>query len=354
MPSAPPQLPEVPHFVSQYDTATEFLKDCIHILRTHEESCVVMFAHALGRIEDDSVGHLSNRHRGETSGATVPRRKEAFWLTVWSIAGNTPPILDLVLMCDRWILGDYPIFLWSPYHESQLDPSWLSPRVDQLTRYLFRCVPRERVFAVFGKAALSKEFAAHWSHLASMPTAVDPIYDAILTRCTAETFKDGDGEEPPVGHIVRLAQPQDLIPVTLLCEKFADDSVYYPLSRDDAKVEAMQLIERQQIWVYEVDKTVAAICAAAREGHNATVISKVFTKEELRNQGYAERLVRQVTRHLLFTRNKAAVVLYVGHRNKAQSVYNRVGYAGLCGLPRPPTVEDWLELGFRGGKMGHW
>ena len=57
---------------------------------------------------------------------------------------------------------------------------------------------------------------------------------------------------------------------------------------------------------------------------------------------------------LLFGCGKDCVVLYVGHENNAQRVYDRVGYAGLCGKDKPEGVEDSLELGFAGTNRGHW
>ena len=57
---------------------------------------------------------------------------------------------------------------------------------------------------------------------------------------------------------------------------------------------------------------------------------------------------------LLFDVKKESVVLYVGHENSAQRVYDRVGFAGLCGKHKPDGVEDSLELGFVGADRGHW
>ena len=57
---------------------------------------------------------------------------------------------------------------------------------------------------------------------------------------------------------------------------------------------------------------------------------------------------------LLFEWKKESVVLYVGHENSAQRVYDRVGFAGLCGKPKPEGVEDSLELGLVGSDRGHW
>jgi len=49
-----------------------------------------------------------------------------------------------------------------------------------------------------------------------------------------------------------------------------------------------------------------------------------------------------------------AVTLYVSHGNSAQSVYDRVGFVGLCGKEQPADVEDSIELGFVGTARGIW
>lgn len=57
---------------------------------------------------------------------------------------------------------------------------------------------------------------------------------------------------------------------------------------------------------------------------------------------------------MLFERKKKSVVLYVGHQNDAQRVYDRVGFVGLCGTDKPIGVEDALELGFQNTNRGQW
>lgn len=57
---------------------------------------------------------------------------------------------------------------------------------------------------------------------------------------------------------------------------------------------------------------------------------------------------------LLFDTKRDAVMLYVGHGNSAQRVYDRVGFVGLYGKEQPADVEDSLELGFVGTVRGHW
>lgn len=138
-------------------------------------------------------------------------------------------------------------------------------------------------------------------------------------------------------------------------------------------IEARELILKRQIWVYDAQGDISTICAVTRNTHRVSAITKVYTTPRWRRRGCAELLVRDVTaryvvsettsphdcalirdRRLLFECGKDNVVLYVGHENSAQKVYDRVGFVGLCGKDKPVGVEDSLELGICGTKRGHW
>lgn len=130
------------------------------------------------------------------------------------------------------------------------------------------------------------------------------------------------------------------------------------------------------IWIYESEGEVTSICAVTRNTQNVSAITKVYTTPKWRRRGFAEHLVRNVTRRLvidhhrrylfdtklhprftslLFDCGKRNVTLYVGHNNSAQRVYDRVGFVGLCGKEKVNGVEDSLELGLvTGASRGHW
>lgn len=143
------------------------------------------------------------------------------------------------------------------------------------------------------------------------------------------------------------------------------------MTLEEAVREARDLISKGQVWLYEAAAEIATICVVGRSSPAVSAITKVYTTSKWRRHGFAEALVRYVTRmyvlpsHLagfndsppetsLFACGKNAVVLYVGQDNSAQRVYDRVGYVGLCGKPRPEGVEDALELAFEGAVPGHW
>lgn len=92
-----------------------------------------------------------------------------------------------------------------------------------------------------------------------------------------------------------------------------------------------------------------------RNTDNVATITKVYTLLEHRGHGYAETLVRHVTKEYLKTRQ--VVILYVGHDNPAANVYRRVGYVGLGKESvQVKGVDRWMEVGFDQNKvvLGHW
>ncbi|TFY82137.1 hypothetical protein EWM64_g1867 [Hericium alpestre] len=351
-------------FIVYHDTAADFLSATFPTLRKHEESANIVLAHALKLVGTEAAltgVHFTNEadaysslSQSRSSSPSPSDHTGPFWLTVWSAPSPfITPTLDLVLSCVNWTLGDYPIFLWTPRHPSQVSPSWLMPRLTLVAEHLLDYVPPERVFSVFGMTSLVKYFAKLWTEMTSIRVEAEPFYAAYYTYCTLNTFKDCDAPLP-AGDSIRRARMGDLEGVAQLCKEFADDSVYFPLALDSARVEARELIQKGVIWIYEADGEVTTICAVTRSSQNVSAITKVYTTPKWRRRGFAEHLVRYVTRRLLEC-GKRSVTLYVGHSNSAQRVYDRVGFVGLCGKAKPEGVEDALELGFvTGAPRGHW
>ena len=82
------------------------------------------------------------------------------------------------------------------------------------------------------------------------------------------------------------------------------------LTEEKALEEANLLIQKGQLWVYEVrtelkPPAIACIVAVTRISENVACITKVYTDEEWRKKGCAEKLVSYVTSqygHFLFSR----------------------------------------------------
>ncbi|KAF8274024.1 hypothetical protein EI94DRAFT_1768888 [Lactarius quietus] len=334
------------HSVVHHDSAADFLSATFPTLRRHEESANIVFAHALKLLGGEAAltgCHFINESDvnscSEYRGTSQGQKYEPFWLTVWSSPSPfIPPTLDIVLACVNGTLGDYPIFLWTPKTPAPISPSWLMPRTELLAERLVDIVPPRRVFSIFGMTPLVKSFTRYWSDLVKCPIEPEP------------------GDCPlPSGDNIRRANVEDLAAVARLCKEFADDSVYFPLEIDAAVVEARELTAEGLIWIYESEGEVTSICAVTRSTQNVSAITKVYTTPKWRRRGFAEHLVRNVTKRLLVDCGKRSVTLYVGHSNSAQRVYDRVGFVGLCGKEKVHGVEDSLELGLvTGAPRGHW
>jgi len=188
--------------------------------------------------------------------------------------------------------------------------------------------------------------------LFGIPTEPQPLYAAYYTFCSPQSFRASD-HEVPAGHSIRSATTSDVDSVAQLCKEFADETVFYPLNIDRARLEADEIISRGQMWVYEAKGEIGSICAVTRNSPTVSAITKVYTTPKWRRQGFAEHLVRRVTQRI-FECGKQTVVLYVGYNNKAIRVYDKVGFVGLSGQGRPEGVEDSLELAFVGSNRGYW
>ncbi|KAI0081078.1 hypothetical protein K474DRAFT_1614103 [Panus rudis PR-1116 ss-1] len=350
--------------IMQHDTANDYLAVAYPTLRRHEVSANIVLAHALKRVSTEAAlahYHFSSDQDVEDwissadDSAFIPHHAPgSFWLTLWNTSSTSSlPTLELVLACVDWTLGNYPVFLWTPFLERAASPSWLEPRIIRLIEHLSICVPSERVFSIFGQTPLIKTFARQWSRATGHAIEREPFYSAYFSYCNIHTFQ-GSNATLPQGHRLRRATMADLTQVAQLCKEFADDSVYFPLSFEKALVEARELISKRLIWVYDAQGDISTICAATRNTHRVSAITKVYTTPRWRRRGCAEYLVRHVTSQLLFDCGVDNVVLYVGHENSAQKVYDRVGFVGLCGKDKPAGVEDSLELGFVETQRGHW
>lgn len=142
---------------------------------------------------------------------------------------------------------------------------------------------------------------------------------------------------------------------------------------DRARIEAEEMILQHRVWVYEVMGEITSICAIGRDSPKVAAIIKVYTTAAWRRNGFAEHLLRHVTRRCtsltylhvatfslttmifrLFASGKESVVLNVAYDSGALRIYDKVGFVGLLEQEKPDGVEDMLELGFVGADRGHW
>ncbi|KAH9081584.1 hypothetical protein EDB83DRAFT_2333641 [Lactarius deliciosus] len=279
MPGLTPVRLSANTLVVHHDSAADFLSATFPTLRRHEESANIVFAHAFKLLGSEAAltgFHFTNesdvsswwKQRARTAQSTVARPRvksnEPFWLTV----------------CGT--LGDYPIFLWTPKTPTPISQSWLTPRTELLAEHLLDIVPPQ----------------AYWSDLVKCAIEQEPFYSAYYTYCNLDTFKEAI-DPVPSGDKIRRAGVEDLAAVAQLCKEFADESVYFPLEIDAAMIEARELTAEGLIWIYESEGEVTSICAVTRSTQNVSAITKVFTTPKWRRRGFAEHLVRNITKRFV-------------------------------------------------------
>ncbi|KAF8323778.1 hypothetical protein DL93DRAFT_2049515 [Clavulina sp. PMI_390] len=379
-------------FVAVHYSATDFLDAAEPALarREREGNCILPLAQAY---RDHEIGHnivprkaqtpwerarvlLHPEWRDDLAEFERVAENRQFWLTLWSFPSpaSTEPSLDLILSCTASHIANLPIFLWCSYETSTLTPEYLVPRMTLLVQHLAELVPYERVFSVFAPNLLTKSFAQLWTSKTGANAIAQPYYSAALTYVTRNTLTPTRASRvpslPPLPFVLRQAHRGDAAQVASHCFEFAEDSDF-PIDRPGSIREALHYINNRQMWVCAVEvnghEEIASIVAVTRNTLRNATITKVHTAATHRKRGYAESLVRHVCEHLLFDTNifrrhaldhtgpYEAVSLYVAHDNvAAATVYDRVGFAGLLGKPRPSGVEDVLELGFEGAIKGYW
>ncbi|KAJ4470817.1 acyl-CoA N-acyltransferase [Lentinula aciculospora] len=293
---------------------------------------------------------------------------EDLWITCSSVDLEGNSTLDLVLSCTRSEMGKYPIFIVATVPFSQLTFQFLAPRVYNLVLALERAViSLRRVYSIFAPDIIAHLFAEYWTECTGVAVHDEnPYYSAMLSSCTRESFRNRQETRAHEGvrYNLRPARYSDLRAVAELCYGFAAESKPFVLDEAGASKEAQILIRNEQVWVHETqsgDKfqpQIACLVAYTRNTPTTATITKVMTSPSHRGKGCAQRLVRQVCKHLLYN-GKHSVALYVAHNNKpASRVYHNVGFVGLRPTNDIPIegVERWSEIGFDQSKveLGHW
>ncbi|KZS96200.1 hypothetical protein SISNIDRAFT_483585 [Sistotremastrum niveocremeum HHB9708] len=329
--------------VHSYSSPAAFPQSLWDAFRAHEQDANVIYPHAQKTL------------RAELEGRPTP--PDQLWMTVTSPDDDTP---DLVLSCTSWALGTYPVFIFSTHPISTLSSQWINTRIHLLASELYSQVPAERIYSVFAPSAITKAFVRIWESISGMVAVRDPYYAASISHCTRQTFRNRRSTMiAGTSYELRKGVESDIPEVAELCRGFASTSDPFILDEEGAFREATELITQGQLWVHEINigssRGIASIVATTRQSDGVSAITKVYTNPLYRSRGCAERLVRRVCQHLLLQERKKSVVLYVAHDNiAAAKVYDRVGFAGLCGKPKVDGVHPWLEVGFHNTELGHW
>ncbi|KIK97549.1 hypothetical protein PAXRUDRAFT_136090 [Paxillus rubicundulus Ve08.2h10] len=297
-----------------------------------------------------------------------PSDEQNLWIVLYDDSGS----VEFVLSCTKGLLGDYPIFIFTPKSSAQLENGGreITQSVSHLVSSLLEVVHPTRVFSVFSIAEVTKQFARIFQETVKetdIKAKNKPYYDATFTFCTKETLCNPSHAISPLRDdsiviSLRRADMSHLGGLTVLCKEFAATSPPYLLDDQAAEREATSLITNQKVWVHMIKKgddawDIACLVATTRESDNVTAVTKVYTPERWRKRGCAARLLHRVCQEIF--QQKQRVVLYVGNSDDmatARGVYNKVGFQGLNRPGGDPVegVEQWLEIGFEPTTRGFW
>ncbi|KAH0588675.1 hypothetical protein J132_02187 [Termitomyces sp. J132] len=281
----------------------------------------------------------------------------------WWIICSTNSEIEFILSVTDGPLGPHPVFIFTPLPFDHLVDDYIRPCIRHLVVALAATVPTSRVFSIFSVQPVTRIFAEEWTPHTGVGLADNhEYYAAKISYCTIKTLRYSSVDESQK-YVLRPAVHEDIEEVGELCYRFASTSEPFTLTEARAQQEAINLVEKGQVWVHEAkklggEKEIASIVAFTRNSDRVAAITKVHTKERWLRNGYAKRLVHKVCEHLLTGPNcKESVVLYVGNNNKAARVYDHVGFVGLTeDSQKVQGIDPWLELGFDREKvnLGHW
>ncbi|KAJ3769079.1 hypothetical protein FB446DRAFT_237490 [Lentinula raphanica] len=307
----------------------------------------------------------------EQNGLLQSEDDDDLWITCSSVDAEHNRTLDLVLSCTKNEMGNYPIFIVATVPFQQLlDHKFLPPRIHNLIREMKPAgIPVERVYSIFAPEPIAQLFAEIWTSRTHIAYYAIPYYAAMLSFCTRETLiqRNATLMHGAIHFNLRPARFTDLAAVADLCYEFAAKSEPFVLDMSGAHKEAQILIQNNQVWVHEIQTEgyalpeIACIVAFTRNTQTTATITKVVTSLNHRGMKCAQRLVRQVCKHLLYSTGVQSVALYVAHDNKpAGKVYHNVGFVGLDSEYHDTQpiegVERWTEIGFDRSRvhLGHW
>ncbi|KAE9401919.1 hypothetical protein BT96DRAFT_918538 [Gymnopus androsaceus JB14] len=287
------------------------------------------------------------------------------WITCISLGSDGRRTVDFVLSCSKSEMGEYPIFIVATVPFPLLTDQFISPRLHNLILAMQNYIPLERVYSIFAPELIAELFADMWTESTGISHYKIPYYAAKLSYCTMRSFRNRQATDAVGGrtYTLRPAVSSDVDAVARLCLGFASESEPFVLDWMGALKEANMLISNEEVWVHETRNgssgpEIACMVAYTRNTSTTATITKVMTSVNHRGFGCAQRLVRQVCKHLLHS-GKQTVALYVAHDNRAATkVYHNVGFLGLDKSNNQllEGVERWSEIGFDRTRvqLGHW
>ncbi|KAF9512510.1 hypothetical protein BS47DRAFT_1051877 [Hydnum rufescens UP504] len=285
--------------------------------------------------------------------SSFPRGVPPLWVALWTERhGTQRPMLDFVVAITNSNISTLPLFIFTPHQAALTTPDFLFPRIVRLIDVLTTVIHVSRVFAVFAPVEVTRLFANLWSWKTGIAGVETPYYRAVLATVTLDSLVSSLAD-PQSFRRNRPARMADLEEVVPQFKAFADHSVIYSMTLDQAREEACEHTRERKLWLCEVEpegdgvRTIVSIVAATRNSGTHAFITKVFTPRRFRQRGYAKHLVAWVSKTLLVQLGYTAVSLYVDEENVgAAHTYTEVGYRGIRTHGIEAPAEEWEQIGF--------
>ncbi|KAF9515996.1 hypothetical protein BS47DRAFT_710689 [Hydnum rufescens UP504] len=283
--------------VNVFNSATRLL-DAVPELVHDPIQANTILPYALKRKAQEESGLASSAY------SSFPDGVPPLWVVLWTERhGTQRPMLDLVVAITNSNISTLPLFIFTPHQAALTTPDFLFPRIARLVDVLKTVIDASRVFAVFAPVQITRLFANLWSWKTGIAAVDTPYYRAVLATVTLDSLASSLAD-PQSFRRNRLAQMADLEEVAPQFKAFADDSVIYPMTLDQAREEACEYIRERKLWLCEAEpggdgvRTIVSIVAATRNSGTHAFITKVFTPRQFRQQGHAKHLVAWVSKTL--------------------------------------------------------
>lgn len=149
---------------------------------------------------------------------------------------------------------------------------------------------------ILAPASVTRTFSTVWSKLTGQAIVEEPYYHATFAALTKDTLSPEVPSLPTrQRYSLRKATSADVEGISELCYQFALTSEPFTLERAKAMGEARMLIKNDQAYVCDVEGTIACLVAVTRSSIKCAAITKVVTHPAFLRQGWAKKLVREVS-----------------------------------------------------------
>ena len=135
---------------------------------------------------------------------------------------------------------------------------------------------------------------------------------------------------------LRRVEREEMVLVKEWVFQFCLD-IHDPISKEEAEEKALNMIDRGNLYGWEVEGTLVSMANAARPTKTNATVNSVFTPLNQRRKGYASDCVSALTQHLL-DHGYASTSLYTDLDNPTSNkIYMEIGYE---------PIEDWTTVRF--------